>query len=307
MEELAAWMWLSDSAESLTGDAVRLLAKFGSPEKISLAEQSAVAQIASKALADALRRNRSRYEGPEAKLRLADFFASGGDLLTLNDPAYPQHLRGITSPPLLLFRKGTLREFDRTVAVIGTRSPTHRGYTMARTIGAALAGEGYCVVSGLARGIDTLAHCGALDAGGKTAALLPGPITFLYPPENVFLAEDIVRNGALLAENSPMVSIDRMPYSQKYRWVKRNRITSGLSEALVVVEATDSGGSMHQVKFAVGQGRPIHVLKPDDIVPAPLRRGYEEAVASGARPFTSVDDLMAHLPGERPERQGRLD
>jgi DNA processing protein len=162
------------------------------------------------------------------------------------------------------------------------------------------------VVSGLARGVDTLAHCGALDAGGTTVAVLPGPITFIYPPENEFLARDIMRNGALLAENSPMVSIEKGLYPQRYRWVKRNRITSGLSEALVVIEATDAGGSMHQIKFAAGQGRPIHILQPDESAPAPLRRGYEEAIASGARPFTSTDELLSHIQTEWPGKQSIL-
>jgi len=306
MDEVAAWMWLSDTADSQTEEALRLLEKFSSPQKVAEAKPDTIRNFVSERFAAALKRNRPRYESPEATRRLADLITSGGNLTTLHESDFPQQLQSIANPPLILFRRGSLRTFQNTIAVIGTRSPTHRGYTVGRKIAELLASEGYCIVSGLARGTDTMAYCGALDAGGTTVAVLPGPLTFLYPPENEFLARDIERRGALLAENSPMVSIEGRP-AQRYRWVNRNRITSGLSEAVVVVEATDVGGSMHQVRFASEQGRPTFILRPDADVPSPLRRGYEKAVAVGARPFTDPEDLLTYLRHKPNERQSTLD
>lgn len=289
MDELAAWLWLSDTSDSLTGDAVALIEKFGSPVRVAEAQGSDLAGLVSARFVEALRRTRGRYEKlPPEVIELA---SSGTDVLTLHDPRYPQALRRIPNPPLVLFLRGKLRTFDRAVAVIGTRSPTHHGYTAARQVAEALAREGRCVVSGLARGIDTMAHVGALDGRGTTAAVLPGPITFIYPSENESLAEDIVRNGALIAENSPLVTMKGRA-GPKYRWVTRNRITSGIAEALVVVEAGDTGGSMHQVRFAVEQKRLVFMLRPGNEAPTRLRRGFGEVVALGGCPFDDPQELL---------------
>jgi len=304
VDEWAAWMWLSDTADSLTSEPLKLLERYGSPTAIADAKPADLAGLASQRFLEALRRTRERYERPEVSHKMADLAGSGGDMLTHADERYPPALRTIPNPPLILFVRGRLRSFERAVAVIGTRAPTHKGYTAARVLAEQLAREGYCVVSGLARGIDTMAHCGALDSGGTTVAVLPGPLTFLYPPENVLLAEDIARSGALVAENSPLVNIDGRP-GQRYRWVTRNRITSGLSDALVVVEATDSGGSMHQIRFAVEQRRRICILAPGIEAPARIRRGFDEAVALGAEPFDSGEELLQMLKAHRMPRDAQ--
>ena len=294
MDEWAAWMWLSDTADSLTSEPLKLLEKYGSPTAVADAKPSDLADLASQRFLEALRRTRGRYEKPDVSHKMADLAASGGDIITYSDERYPFQLRTIPNPPIVLFVRGRLRTFEKTVAVIGTRAPTHRGYSWARALAEGLAREGFCIVSGLARGIDTMAHCGALDGGGTTVAVLPGPLTFLYPPENALLAEDIARNGALVAENSPFVNIDGR-FGQKYRWVTRNRITSGISDALVVVEATDSGGSMHQIRFAVEQKRRICALRPGAEAPARIQRGFEEAIALGSQPFDSGEELLQLL------------
>lgn len=299
MDELAAWLWLSDMSDSLTGEAVAMIEKFGSALKVAEAQGADLAGLASTRFLEALRSTRRRYEGTLPVV--LELMASGTDVVTLHDSRYPQSLRSIPNPPLVLFRRGSLRTFERAVAVIGTRSPTHCGFTVARKVAEALAQEGHCIVSGLARGTDTMAHVGALDGGGPTVAVLPGPITFLYPPENTALAEDVVRNGALVAENSPLVAMKGRP-GQKYRWVTRNRITSGLAEALVIIEAGDTGGSMHQVRFAVEQKRPVFIMRPTNEAPTRLRRGFEEVLALGGTPFDSPQNLISLLKQPRSDQ-----
>lgn len=210
----------------------------------------------------------------------------GVRLLTFREEGYPRLLKEIPDPPLALFVKGALTEFSRCVAVAGTRNPSAYGHRMARECGKALAEKGYIVVSGLARGIDTEAHLGALEGGGKTAAVLAGDVEKVYPPENKRIAEDIVRNGAIVSETPPNVSIDKL------RFVRRNRITSGISICLVVVESPGRGGTSTQVDHALAQGRRVFVMVPGK-GHSDLREGSEEYLSRGAEPFGDIPEMIS--------------
>ncbi|MCW7076478.1 MAG: DNA-processing protein DprA [Candidatus Syntrophoarchaeum sp.] len=214
---------------------------------------------------------------------------SGINVITYLDERYPSMLRDINDPPLVLFHRGELMNFDNCVAIVGTRDPSHFAHQKARALSRDLARKGYTIVSGLAKGIDTEAHCGALDVNGKTVAVLGTKITDeIYPKENSRLAADILKKGAIISE---------APLFQKVRntsFLKRNRIISGISMCIVVIEFGTSGGSFTQVKHALKQGRQVFVLKPkarDKIA----MKGYTDALNEGAISFRSNKEIIEYL------------
>jgi len=224
--------------------------------------------------------------------RLAE---AGATFVTVRDDAYPKLLRQIHDPPIGLYRRGGYAFDQPCVAVVGTRRPTLYGQTVARKLGADLAERGFGVVSGLARGIDTAAHEGALSVGGRTAAVLGNGLDIVYPPENLDLYRRIGETGAVLAE---------FPFGRradKQSFAMRNRIVSGICEAIVVVESDADGGAMITARFAGEHGRLIFAV-PGRIDQA-TSRGCHQLIRDGATLFTGIDDLLAelnYLDGLRP-------
>lgn len=228
-------------------------------------------------------------------------------VLHFSDHDYPSRLRSIGQPPLVIFHKGKLGAFDQGhyVAIVGTRQSSHRAHYFARELARELARRRYVIVSGLARGIDTEAHCGALDVGGKTIAVLPSPIERVYPPENRQLSIDISENGALISQTS---NFEYFKHTMApYRFVDRNKITSGLSEVVVIVEVGPTEGSLHQFDFAKRQGRRIYVPQPPDHLRSAYE-GYENLLRQGAIPLHSIQDIVDFVEGkqgnQRVERGG---
>ena len=215
---------------------------------------------------------------------------SGVSILTYLDEEYPPQLRKIPDPPVVLFHKGKLRKFDKCIAIVGSRNPSHYARKKAREIARVLARNKYTIVSGLARGIDTEAHCGALDVNGKTIAVLGTKINDeIYPKENSRLAEDIMRSGAIISE-APLFQ------QSKNTWfIRRNRITSGISLCLIVIEFGSTGGTFTQVEHAINQGKPIFVLKPKRKSDELAMKGYNEAIEKGAIPITSGKEILKYL------------
>jgi DNA processing protein len=188
-------------------------------------------------------------------------------IIRIVDAEYPQLLKKAADythvfqePPLLLFHKGTLLNFDNCVGIVGTRECSHYGHMMARRLGRAVAKLGYTVVSGLARGVDTEAHCGALEVSqGKTIAVLAW-MNYVYPSENKELSKDIAARGALLSERyAPSLNFSK---TAPGNFVERNRIISGISRCIIAVESAPEGGTVHQVKIAKAQGRKVFAVKP---------------------------------------------
>ena len=199
--------------------------------------------------------------------------AAGVSLITLNDPAYPALLRSLDDAPPTLFMLGTWHEL-RSAAVVGTRSPTRQAVEAARQLGFELARRGYQVVSGLAVGIDSGAHIGALaQPQGITSAVLGSGVLNVYPPSNRALAQAIQGRGALMSEVHPAAQ------TKPSSLVARNRIISGLCETVIVVETELDGGAMHAAKRAAEQGRRVCTLD----FPASGNRALIEA---GARVIT---------------------
>lgn len=215
--------------------------------------------------------------------------------ITPRDQGYPRLLKEIHDPPIGLYRKGSYDFAQPCIAIVGSRRTTLYGQSVAKKLGADLARLGFCIVSGMARGIDTAAHEGALSVGGKTAAVLGCGVDIVYPPENLSLYRRIEEQGAILSEFPFGRRADRQSFPM------RNRVVSGISEAVVVVETDVNGGSMITARFAGEQGRLIFAV-PGRIDQA-TSRGCHQLIRDGATLFTSVDDILGeinYLDGFRP-------
>jgi len=221
----------------------------------------------------------------------------GVTILTLLDPEYPERLRTIDYPPPVLYVRGAILPCDElSLAVVGSRRGTTYGRRVARHLAGEAAGAGFTVVSGMARGVDSEAHRGALQRGGRTLAVLGCGVDVAYPPENAKLADEIAGNGALVSERS----LGTRPFGQNFP--ARNRIISGLALGVVVVEAGERSGALITARFAADQGREVFAV-PGDIA-NPLSRGTHRLIKDGARLVEGMDDILDEL-GIDPSRLGR--
>ena len=211
--------------------------------------------------------------------------AEGIEILRRGGDHYPQSLNETNDFPLTLFTSRVLpgEIWSNAVAIVGTREPSKEACYLALQLAMKLARAGRAVVSGLALGIDTAAHAGALSAHGITVAVLGSGIANIYPEANRKLAARIREKGALLSETHPQWSANAQ------RLVSRNRIISGLSRAVIVVESDVTGGAMHTARFAVEQGRPVYTFD----LPA---GGNQRLIADGAFVLRR-DDPLRDLPG----------
>ncbi len=220
----------------------------------------------------------------------------GAQIFTPVDPAYPKGLRQIHDPPLALYCYGSLETADqRALAVVGSRRSTIYGRACADQLAYQLVQAGFVVVSGLARGIDTAAHRGALKGGGRTLAVLGGALDCLYPAENADLAREIARHGAVLSE----FPLGRQP--DKTTFPMRNRIISGLSMGVLVVEAGLSSGALITVDQALDQGRQVFAVPGR--IDSSSSRGVHQLIKNGARLVENVDDILDEFEFLIPSRQ----
>jgi DNA processing protein len=217
---------------------------------------------------------------------------------------YPLHLRAVPSSPATLYVRGRILPDDAlAVAVVGARRATPYGLEMAEQLGFALAARGVTVVSGLARGIDSAAHRGALASGGRTIAVLGSGVDVIYPPEHRRLAGDIAARGALVSQFAP--GTPPLPY----QFPERNRVIAGMSLAVVVVEAAERSGALITAGCAAELGR--DVLAVPGRVTSPESRGAHRLIQDGAGLVQDVDDVIRALPArwqacvKRPARDPR--
>ena len=220
----------------------------------------------------------------------------GFSVLTINDPRYPARLREIDLPPPLLYQHGSLGEYDRlAAAIVGTRRATQYGKSVAREMAYVLAGCGVTIVSGLARGIDGIAHQAALDAGGRTVAVLGSGLDIIYPPEHRALANEIASQGAVVSD----YSLGTKPDGRNFP--PRNRIISGLSLGVIVIEAGKSSGALITADFSADQGREVFAV-PGDIY-KPSSKGTNRLIKSGAHPLTKPEEVLEILNLDLVSRQ----
>ena len=238
----------------------------------------------------------SRRASIDLDRELARVERVGAHLLTLDDRTYPERLRQIYAPPPLLYVWGeVLPQDDLSVAVVGTRRATTYGRQAAERIVTGLSRSGVTVVSGMARGIDSFAHRAALDAGGRTLAVLGCGVDFVYPPENAKLARSIVEHGALISEY-PMSS----PPEQG-NFPARNRLISGLARGTLIVEADVKSGALITANFAAEQNRDVLAV-PGSIL-SRQSEGTNRLIQSGAKLTTCAEDILEELNLVAAERQ----
>jgi len=219
---------------------------------------------------------------------LEQILSKGIQIFSLEDRGYPQKLLTIEQPPPVIYVKGNLTESDDcSVAIVGTRNTTAYGRQVAQDLAHFLARHGITVVSGLARGIDSVAHTAAVSEGGRTIAVLGCGVDVVYPPEHRQLSERIIHQGALISDYYPGTPPDGINFPP------RNRIISGLSLATVIVEAGERSGALITAEFAASQGREVFAV-PGPIY-APHCKGTNRLIRDGAMPLTDFDELLEAL------------
>jgi len=238
------------------------------------------------------RRARSVFEARDAAAvdrELEKCHAVGARVICWEDEDYPKPLRHCDDPPICLFVRGTLTAEDAVaVAVVGSRKSSRYGYDQARRVGAVLAGAGFTVVSGLARGVDSYAHDGALSAGGRTVAVLGSGVDKIYPPEHVDLAERVTHAGAVISEDplgSPPTA-DSFP--------RRNRIIAGMCLGVLVVEASKRSGALITARLASEYNREVFAIPGR--VDTPTAFGPNDLIRKGAAKLVaSLEDILDEL------------
>jgi DNA processing protein len=213
---------------------------------------------------------------------------AGVKIIPFGSGIYPARLRSIADPPPCLYVKGEIRQQDdKAVAVIGTRSASHYGRRVARDLCRGLASLGFTVISGMARGIDGVAHDEALNAGGRTIAVLGSGVDRAYPPEHRKLYHRISENGAVISE----LPLGAPPLA--FNFPARNRLISGLSAGVVVVEATEKSGSLITAAIALEQGREVFAVPGE--VGSSRSRGGHRLIRQGAKLVENVDDILEEI------------
>ncbi|MGQ0701975.1 MAG: DNA-processing protein DprA [Gemmatimonadales bacterium] len=264
-----------------------LLDALGSAEAVLRASARELCQVdgIGRILADAIR-GADRQAGGRALARTARI---GADLMVPRDPDYPVLLRAIPDPPPVLFLQGRRDFLTRpAVAIVGSRNHSRYGAEVCRALARAAAEAGLVVVSGMARGLDALAHLGALDAGGATIGVLGNGLDVVYPPQNRRLYQRVRSEGLLLSEFPP----GERPSGGSFS--RRNRIISGLARVIVVVEAAATSGTLGTVNHAHDQGRDVLVV-PGPIT-SPVSAGTNGLLRDGAGPLLELRDLLDQYP-----------
>lgn len=268
----AAWVALS-LAEHIGGKKLRaLMAHFGGdPRAILNADAASLRQVPG--IGPKIARIIENIDLAAVEAALPRWQAAGITLCALCDPSYPARLAAVDDAPPTLFIRGKLPAPTlRAVAIVGTRQPSRKAVETAEQLSMGLAQRGVVIVSGLALGIDRAAHLGALAVGGRTLAVLGSGVLNIYPQANAPLAQAILARGAVISEVNPAAQPNATTL------VARNRIISGLSDALIVVESSVEGGAMHAARRALEQGRKVYAVESD-------ASGNRALIAAGAVPL----------------------
>lgn len=294
MNDLLYWIWLSEKVTPDTPIFSILYHTFGSAEKIYSATKNELKQALNLKPAQIEALCNKSMDSAEKILKKCRLNNIG--ILPYNDELFPSRLRTIKNPPVLLYYKGKLPMFDNEVCIgtVGTRNPSTYGCRIAYEVAFDLALSGAYVISGMAFGIDSVCHKAALDAGGKTIAVLGCGVDVVYPKENSELYSRIEKNGALISEYAPGFKATR------YTFPQRNRIISGLSLGTLIIEAQIKSGAMITAKIAKEQNR--------DLFAIPGRLGEYNSVGPnaliqcGAQSVTSANDILSEYEFLYPEK-----
>ncbi|MDP4092159.1 MAG: DNA-processing protein DprA [Bacillota bacterium] len=290
-QDILYWVWLGSLSNITLRKKYKLLQTFGSPydiwhaSKNELLKNQSVSPEMAAILSD---RNIKEL----TKRKLEDLYVRKIKILPLKNSNYPACLKEIYDPPIVLYVMGELLDDELCLAVVGSRNATEYGRNMAEKISYELAINGFTITSGMARGIDSSAHIGALRANGRTIAVLGCGLDMVYPHENKELMEIISKNGAVISEY--VTGTNPLPAN----FPARNRIISGLSIGVTVIEANERSGSLITANIALEQGRDVFAVPGNADSNNSL--GTNRLIKEGARLVTGVDDILEELKFSQP-------
>jgi DNA processing protein len=276
------WIWLVEGCGTFNMDINSILEQFDSIEEIyNETDYASVTNVKQSTLRKLKDKNLKKAENI-----LKATQDLGADVVTYDDVRYPDALRSIPNPPYVLYMKGEIMNWDRIlgIGIVGTRRSTEYGIKATKMIAGDLAACGVTIISGMARGIDTVAAEAALGVGNKTIAVLGCGIDVVYPSENKKLMDKIAENGTIITEYPPKTQ----PIGNNFPW--RNRIISGLSRGVLVAEAPKKSGALITAEYALFQGKDIFAV-PGSIF-KPESEGANKLLASGAKAVTSAKDIL---------------
>jgi DNA processing protein len=287
MSDIRYWIGLSLVPEIGPVMSRKLLAALGSPENIFSADVKDLTAIRGLGREKAARiKNFDQWDAVEKQIEVAEKKAIR--ILGYDDPGYPEILKEIEGSPMVLYMKGAYHPDDRFgIAVVGSRKHTSYGEVFTHKISAELSSAGFTIISGLARGIDTLSHRSALSSGGRTIAVLGSGLDVYYPTENKGLMEKISASGCVISE----FPTGTMPLRENFP--RRNRLISGLSLGVLVVEATSDSGSLITARYAVEQNKEVFAV-PGSITSA-NSEGTNRLIKQGAKIVTDTNDIIEEL------------
>lgn len=287
MSDPKFWIALSDVPDIGPVTAKKLLAIYKKPEVVFKALYKELANI--RGIGPAKAKNIKGYSGwgkIDAQLKKLD--ATGIKVVTFSNKDYPETLKNIEDAPIALYIKGTIQKEDRyAVAVVGSRKYSSYGKLAAEKLSSGLSSMGFTIVSGMARGIDTLAHTAAINSGGRSIAVLGSGIDVPYPPENRGLMEKLADSGCVISEFPPGTLPERENFP------KRNRIISGLSLGVLVVEAAADSGSLITASCALEQGKEVFAVPGN--INSVNSNGTNELIKKGAKLVQSTEDVIEEL------------
>lgn len=282
------WIWFSNIKSLGPKRKMELLKKYKNPEKIynlkkeELLENKNIGEkIVENILEKQIREN--------IKYHIQYMKKNNIDIININEKYYPEKLKNIYDPPISLYIKGNKKILNnKNISIIGCRDYSEYGEKSAKYFSYNLAKNGNTIVSGLAKGIDTFSHIGTIIADGKTIAILGNGLDTIYPKENIEIANKIIKKGGAIISEYPLgTKPDRINFPA------RNRIVSGISDAIIVIEAKEKSGTLITVDFALEQGRDVYVV-PGNINSA-NSVGTNELIKQGAKIITSIYDLEKNL------------
>lgn len=276
------WIWYA-TIKINAYTKLRLLEHYNEPEKIfNLTENEFFKwQYSSAEVYKAICNNKNK----ETIVKMQEYMKKKNiKYITIYDKEYPESLKNIYDPPVLLFYIGNIKLINnKSISIVGSRNPSSYGIRAAYNISNELSSK-YTIVSGLARGIDACAHSGALKSNSNTIAVLGCGVDIAYPNENIKIYNEILKRGLIISE----YPVGEKPFPSNFP--ARNRIVSGLSEGVIVVEAAPKSGTLITVDFALEQGKNIYAVPGN--IDSYLSLGTNELIKNGAIPYTCIDDIL---------------
>lgn len=284
--DLLPWVWLSMLSKISPKKKKQLIDFFENPRNVwnaSLPELRLVPFLSNINI-DQLLCQKSRKEAEKV---LESTLKNKIDIVTIQNEEYPEILKYIYDPPIVLYVRGKLKPDECCIGIVGSRKATIYGLEMAENIAFDLSRAGVAVISGMARGIDSHAHYGAIKGGGRTIAVLGCGLDIVYPKENIYLMEQIIKSGAVVSEN--IIGTQPLPHN----FPARNRIISGMSAGIAVIEAGEKSGSLITADYALEQGREVFA------VPGNINRwnskGTNNLIKEGAKLVACSEDIFEEL------------